>query len=48
LLRRQVRQNIGKVARDVSSGGEWDPLVAIAADRYFPTSDVEIREPAPR
>jgi len=31
-LGRQVRQNIGKVPRDVSPGSERNPLVAIAAD----------------
>ena len=47
LLSWQVRQNIGKVSRNVRSGSERNTLAAIPTDGYFPTCNVEVHDPAP-
>ena len=37
-----MSQHIGKISRDVGSGGERNRVCAVAADRYFPARDIEI------
>ena len=41
----KARQDIRKVSRDIWSGGERNPLVAVTASRHFPARDIEVEEP---
>jgi hypothetical protein len=45
LLGWNMCQHIGNISRNVSSGGERKRFVAIATNRHFPASEIEVYEP---
>ena len=44
LIGRKTRQNMGKVSRDIGTGGKRNLRVAVGSNGYFPARDIEVQE----